>query len=50
MIALALLGSVAVRFQPAGMAAITAVLYMLMSYPLSVAANWNERRLQKGSR
>lgn len=28
------------------MASITAVLYMLMSYPLSLFAAWNERRLQ----
>jgi polar amino acid transport system substrate-binding protein len=27
------------------MAAVTATLYLLMSYPLSVAAAWNERRL-----
>jgi polar amino acid transport system substrate-binding protein len=27
-------------------ALLTAILYMLMSYPLSVAAAWNERRLQ----
>ena len=28
------------------MATLTAILYMLMSYPLSVFAAWNERRLQ----
>ena len=32
------------------LAAITAVLYMLMSYPLSVVARWSEKRLAEGRR
>lgn len=32
------------------LAAITAVLYMLMSYPLSVLARWSEKRLAEGRR
>jgi polar amino acid transport system substrate-binding protein len=30
------------------LAAITAVLYLLMSYPLSLLARWSERRLAQG--
>ena len=32
------------------LATLTALLYMLMSYPLSVFARWSERRLAEGSR